>query len=142
MRKFFTFLFITFICINQCFAYSVKLYDQYGKHIGNAKKNGEQYEFYNLNDEKVEKYEDLFDSNDDKRTITEYSRVIYDQNLRPIGSFTDGIYGNIGPIDTFGTFRYYGHPIYGYPRVQPRPIIILPEYKFRKDGTIRGNIRY
>ena len=94
MRKFFTFLFITFICINQCFAYSVKLYDQYGKHIGNAKKNGEQYEFYNLNDEKVEKYEDLFDSNDDKRTITEYSRVIYDQNLRPIGSFTDGIYGN------------------------------------------------
>ena len=142
MRKFATFLLMALMGINQCFAYSVKLYDQYGKHIGNARKNGERYEFYNLNDEKVEKYEDLFDTSDEKSKIIEYQKVIYDQNLRPIGSFTDGIYGNIGPIDTFGTFRYYGHPIYGTPRVQPRPIIILPEYKFRKDGTIRGNISY
>ena len=138
MKKIFIIFLLFFLTVCESYAYTVKLYDQYGNHIGSAKKNGEQYEIYNLNNDKVESYDDLFDKTATKQIITEYSRVIYDQNLRPVGTFTEGIYGNVAPIDTFGIFRYYTHPVYGIPKTYPQPLIILPESKFRPNGTLRG----
>ena len=103
MRKLFLLFILFLFSVTECLAYSIKLYDEYGNRIGTYRKNGDNYELYDFNDNKVESPEMLIKDAPTQKTLKEYSQTFYDENMRPIGIWRSGFYGNDG--------RYY--PRYG-----------------------------
>ena len=73
MRKIFLFLMIILITASQTFAYSIKVYDEYGNRVGTYKKEGENYQLYDFYDKKVDSPEIIIKDAPDKKTLTEYS---------------------------------------------------------------------
>ncbi len=139
MRKLlFTFIFFIFMT-TECFAYSIKLYDEYGNRVGTYRKNGDNFELYDFNDNKVESPEKLIKNAPTQRMLKEYSQTFYDENMQPIGIWRSGFYGNDG--------RYY--PRYGsfYPvgRNHPRaPYIVRPRTNYLTSpySNRRNSINY
>jgi len=113
MRKIFI-LFIMFLfAISETFAYAIKVYDEYGNRVGTYRKNGDNYQFYDFNDNLVEQPDLIIQDAPDKKTLTEYSRTFYDENMMPIGTWRSGFYGNNG--------RYYPRGGVFYPTGWRRP---------------------
>ena len=124
MRKIFLFLMIILITASQTFAYSIKVYDEYGNRVGTYKKEGENYQLYDFYDKKVDSPEMIIKDAPDKKTLTEYSRTFYDENMNPIGTWRSGYFGNNG--------RYY-----------PRGGMYYPSafYKTRSPYIVRPHAR-
>ena len=99
MRKLFILSAILFFTISETFAYAIKVYDEYGNRVGTYRKEGDNYQLYDFNDKKVDDPDSLIKNAPDKKTLTEYSRTFYDENMMPIGTWRSGFYGNNG--------RYY-----------------------------------
>ena len=140
MRKILVLFFIFLFTISQVYAYAIKVYDEYGNRVGTYKKEGDSYQLYDFNDKKVENPENIIKNAPSQKTLTEYSRTFYDENMIPIGSWRSGFYGNNG--------RYY--PRYGefYPTGfyrTPTPYIIRQNAKsdnFFKYADYKNNINY
>ena len=121
MRKILLLLIILTIAMSDAFAMAIKLYDEYGNRVGTYRKEGDSYQLYDFNDKKVDSPEMLIKDAPSQKTLTEYSRTFYDENMLPIGTWRSGYYGNNG--------RYY--PRYGefYPAPFYRtrtPYIVRP----------------
>ena len=99
MRKIFILSAILLFTISETFAYAVKVYDEYGNRVGTYRKEGDRYQLYDFNDNKVEQPDMLIKDAPDSKTLTEYSQTFYDENMVPIGTWHSGFYGNNG--------RYY-----------------------------------
>ena len=128
MKKIILSLCILFFGVSQVFAYSIKLYDQWGNRIGTYKKEGENYILYDFYDKKIENPEDLIKNAPSQRTLKEYTQYFYDANFVPIGSFSTGLWSNSG--------RYYPRGGRYLPRCfyqSPSPYIVRPAQK----STIR-----
>jgi hypothetical protein len=85
--------------VSEAFAYSVKVYDEYGNRVGTYRKEGGKFQLYDFHDNKVENEEAIIEDAPDSKTLTEYSQTFYDENMMPIGTWHSGFYGNDG--------RYY-----------------------------------
>lgn len=107
MRKIFILSAIILFTVSQTFAYSIKLYDEYGNRIGTYKKEGDEYQLYDFNDNKVDNPAMLIREEPDKRTLTEYSQTYYDENMNPVYTWRSGFYGSDG--------RYYPRNAIFYP---------------------------
>ena len=107
MRKILITLFCILLTVSETFAYAIKVYDEYGNRVGTYRKEGENFQLYDFNDKKVDNPESLIKNAPDKRTLTEYSRTFYDENMMPIGTWRSGFYGNNG--------RYYPRHTEFYP---------------------------
>ena len=142
MRKILTLFFIIFLSVSQAYSYALKVYDEYGNRVGTYRKEGDNYQFYDFNDNKVDNPETLIKDAPTQKTLTEYSRTFYDENMIPIGTWRSGFYGNNG--------RYY--PRYGefYPSGWTRtrtPYIVRPnartnginQYKY---ADYKDNVNY
>ena len=99
MRKLLILSAIMLFTVTQSFAYSIKVYDEYGNRVGTYKKEGENYQLYDFNDNKVDYPEMIIKDAPSQKTLTEYTRTFYDENMMPIGTWRSGFYGNNG--------RYY-----------------------------------
>lgn len=62
MQKLLLLLLIFAMSTSMTFAYSIKLYNDNGYMIGTARKNGEDYEIYDLNDKRVTDYDAFYNS--------------------------------------------------------------------------------
>ena len=107
MRKIFILFAIILFTVTETFAYAIKVYDEYGNRVGTYKKEGDGYQLYDFNDNKVDQPEMLIENAPDKRTLTEYSQTFYDENMMPMGTWRSGFYGNNG--------RYYPRRSVFYP---------------------------
>lgn len=99
MHKILVLFIILLFTLGQSFAYSIKLYDEYGNRVGTYRKDGDSYQLYDFNDKKVDTPEMLIQNAPDKKTLTEYSQTFYDANMNPVGTWHSGYFGNNG--------RYY-----------------------------------
>lgn len=99
MRKLFILLTLFFFSFTNVLAYSIKVYDEYGNRVGTYRKEGDKYQFYDFNDNKVDRPEAIIKDAPTDRTLTEYSQTFYDENMMPIGTWRSGYFGNDG--------RYY-----------------------------------
>ncbi len=108
MRKIFTFLIIFLISIAEVSAYSLKVYDEYGNRVGTYRKEGDKFQLYDFNDNKVDEPTELIKNPPTQKTLSEYSRTYYDENMLPIGTYRSGWYGNNG--------RYYPRGGYFVPK--------------------------
>jgi len=106
MRKLLTILLLFLFTASNVFAYSIKVYDEYGNRVGTYRKEGDKYQFYDFNDNKVDRPEAVIKDAPTERTLTEYSQTFYDENMMPIGTWRSGLFGNDG--------RYYPRGVY-YP---------------------------
>ena len=88
-------LFLLF-AFTEAYAYSIKVYDEYGNRVGTYRKEGDSYQFYDFNDKKVDSPDTVIENAPDKKTLTEYSQTFYDENMMPIGTWKSGFYGNNG----------------------------------------------
>ena len=116
MRRLLILLLILLITVSESFAYAIKVYDEYGNRVGTYRKEGDGYQFYDFNDNKVDSPDMLIENAPDKKTLTEYSQTFYDENMIPIGTWRSGFYGNNG--------RYYPrygeyYPVSWYKRQSP-----------------------
>ena len=103
MHKFLILSAIFLFFISESFAYAIKVYDEYGNRVGTYKKEGENYQLYDFYDKKIDNPDSIIKNAPSKRTLREYSRTFYDENMMPIGTFRSGLYGNNGryyPINT------------------------------------------
>ena len=123
MRKLLVILVIFFVAVSEVFAYSIKVYDEYGNRVGTYRKEGDSYQFYDFNDNKVDRPEAIIKDAPTDRTLTEYSQTFYDENMMPIGTWRSGYFGNDG--------RYYPRG-YCYPAAF---------YKTRTPGIVRPSAR-
>ena len=107
MKKLLIVLLFLSITINASYAYAIKVYDNYGNRVGTYRKEGDNFVLYDFNDNKIENPEEYIKNAPTQKTLTEYTRYFYDENMNPIGSYSTGFFGNNG--------RYYprGH-------IQPR----------------------
>ena len=94
---------IILLTITNVFGYAIKVYDEYGNRVGTYKKEGDNYQFYDFNDNKVDNPNTIIKNAPEQTTLTEYSHTFYDENMIPIGTWRSGFYGNDG--------KYY--PRYG-----------------------------
>lgn len=62
MKKLLLLLLMFVVSTSMAFSYSIKLYNDNGYMIGTAKKNGEDYEIYDLNDNRVKDYDAFYNS--------------------------------------------------------------------------------
>ena len=106
MRKIFIIFVLFLFSINSIFAYSIKVYDEYGNRVGTYRKEGDKYQFYDFNENKVDHPEAVIKNVPTDKTLTEYSQTFYDENMMPIGTWRSGYFGNDG--------RYYPRGVY-YP---------------------------
>lgn len=141
MRKIFVLFTILLFTVTQSFAYSIKVYDEYGNRVGTYKREGEGYQLYDFNDNKVDAPEMLIKDAPDKKTLTEYSQTFYDQNMNPIGTWHSGFYGNDG--------RYYPRGGMFYPTGfynTRTPYIVRPHANantgFFKYADYKDNVNY
>jgi len=138
MRNFFILLTIILLTASQVFAYSIKVYDEYGNRVGTYRKEGDNYQLYDFNDNRVDSPEMLIKEAPDKKTLTEYSQTFYDENMMPIGTWRSGFYGNNG--------KYYPRGWY-YPsawRNSRTPYIVRPRANpnFYKYADYQNNVNY
>jgi len=117
--------------VTQAYAYSIKVYDEYGNRVGTYRKEGDNYQFYDFNDKKVDSPEMVIKDAPDKKTLTEYSRTFYDSNMNPIGTWRSGYFGNNGRFYPRGGI-YYPSAFYG----TTTPYIVRPSVK-----RVRGEIK-
>ena len=113
MRKFLIITFLMLAFISETFAYAIKVYDEYGNRVGTYRKEGERFQLYDFNDNKVEEPSDIIKDAPTQRTLKEYTRTLYDENMMPIGTMRSGLYSSDG--------RYY-------PRGYIRPAGFYPYY--------------
>ena len=99
MRKLLVLSAIFIFTISEIFGYGIKVYDEYGNRVGTYRKEGDNFQLYDFNDKKVDDPDALIKNAPDKRTLTEYTRTFYDENMMPIGTWRSGFYGSNG--------RYY-----------------------------------
>ena len=140
MHRIVLLLLIFVFSVVQAYAYAIKVYDEYGNRVGTYKKEGENYQLYDFNDKKVDNPEKLIKNVPSQKTLTEYSRTFYDENMIPIGSWHSGYFSNDG--------RYY--PRYGeyYPAAFYKtriPYIVRPNANsnnFFKYADYKDNINY
>ena len=143
MRKLLILLLAMFFITSDVFAYAIKVYDEYGNRVGTYRKEGDDYQFYDFNDRKVDAPSKIIENAPDKKTLTEYSQVFYDENMVPIGGWRSGFYGNDG--------RYYPRYTEYYPSSWYRtrtPYIVRPSAKsnqydnFFKYEDYKNNVNY
>jgi len=113
MRKIFLIILTILICVPETYAYSIKVYDEYGNRVGTYKKEGEAYTLYDFHDKKVEDPSTLIKNVPTQRTLNEYTQTFYDENMLPVFSYSTGFY------DTYG--RYYPRGFYPPRSWIPRP---------------------
>lgn len=99
MRRLLVVLMLFLFAVSEACAYSIKVYDEYGNRVGTYKKEGDKYQFYDFNDNKVDRPEAVIQDAPTDKTLTEYSQTFYDENMMPIGTWRSGYFGNDG--------RYY-----------------------------------
>ena len=87
MHKLLVVFVIFLLVVSETFAYSVKVYDEYGNRVGTYKKEGDNYQFYDFNDNKVDRPEAVIKDAPSQKTLREYSRTLYDENMNPIGTY-------------------------------------------------------
>lgn len=107
MKKILIFLTIILFTVSETFAYAIKVYDEYGNRVGTYKKEGDNYQLYDFNDNKVEQPDLLIKNAPDARTLKQYSQTFYDENMMPIGGWQSGYYGS--------NSRYYPRHTEFYP---------------------------
>lgn len=143
MHKLLVVFVIFLLAVSETFAYSVKVYDEYGNRVGTYKKEGDNYQFYDFNDNKVDRPEAVIKDAPSQKTLTEYSQTFYDENMMPIGTWRSGYFGNDGRYYPRGVcypsafYRTYSPQI-----VRPRAgtnNFNIPE---NKTGTIFVDSRY
>ena len=139
MKNLFFVLFVFCVLISETFAYSIKVYDEYGNRVGTFKKEGENYQLYDFYDKKVDRPDSLIQNVPTQKTLTEYSRTFYDENMMPIGTWYSGYYGNDGryyPRD--GEFIPFGW------RKSRTPYIVRPQANssYKKYADFQDNINY
>jgi len=137
MRKILILFVILLFAVSEVFAYSIKVYDEYGNRVGTYRKEGDNYQFYDFNDRKVDSPAEIIENAPDKKTLTEYTQTFYDENMMPIGTWRSGFYGNDG--------RYY--PRYGeyYPSgwyKRRTPYIVRPRANGINHPPQDGYFRY
>lgn len=59
MKNCLSILLLLVLTTTQCLAALEKVYNAKGERIGSVRKNGDSYEWYDMNDNKVESYQDL-----------------------------------------------------------------------------------
>ena len=99
MRKLLIVSILLIFVVSNVFAYSIKVYDEYGNRVGTYRKEGDKYQVYDFNDKKIDRPEALIKDAPTDKTLTEYTQTFYDENMMPIGTWRSGFYGNDG--------RYY-----------------------------------
>ena len=90
---------IMLLTVCETFAYSVKVYDQWGNRVGTYKKEGDNYVLYDFHDKKIENPEDLIKNPPSNKALNDYAQYFYDENMNPIGGYSTGMWWNRG--------RYY-----------------------------------
>ena len=133
MRKLLLLFMLFLFSVSNIFAYSIKVYDEYGNRVGTYRKEGDKYQFYDFNDNKVDHPEAIIKDAPTERTLTEYSQTFYDENMMPIGTWRSGYFSNDGRYYPRGYFypaafykrnypqivrpragtNYYNHPVSG-----------------------------
>ena len=138
MHKFLILSAIILLSVTETFAYAVKVYDDYGNRVGTYRKVGQDYQFYDFYDRKIDNPETIIKNAPDKKTLTQYSQTFYDENMIPIGTYRSGFYGNDG--------RYYPRRGF-YPTVFPKirtPYIVRPNNhsEFLRPSAFTDNQHY
>lgn len=118
MRKFLIIFLLIIFTVPETLAYAIKVYDEYGNRVGTYRKVGQSYQFYDFYDKKVDNPEALIKNPPDKRTLTEYTQTLYDENMMPIGTYRSGFYENTG--------RYYPRRYYPTGWSMAKPYIVRP----------------
>lgn len=59
MKKAIVTLSLLILTAGQSFAYVEKVYDEYGERVGSARKVGDSYEWYDMDNKRVKSYKDL-----------------------------------------------------------------------------------
>jgi hypothetical protein len=138
MRKLVILSVILLLSVSETFAYALKVYDEYGNRVGTYRKEGDNYQLYDFYDKKVDNPDSLIQNAPNQKTLTEYSRTFYDENMIPIGTWHSGYYGNDG--------RYYPRGYEFYPSAWRRtrsPYIVRPNatdvYKY---ADYKDNVNY
>ena len=137
MKKLFIIFVLFLFSVTSVFAYSIKVYDEYGNRVGTYRKEGDKYQFYDFNDKKVDRPEAVIKDVPTDKTLTEYTQTFYDENMIPIGTWRSGLYGNNG--------RYYPRG-YLYPGAfykTDTPHIVRPKAnleKFNLNNEMRNTI--
>lgn len=132
MRKLLILSTILFFTVTQSFAYSIKVYDEYGNRVGTYKKEGENYQLYDFNDKKVDSPEMIIKDAPSQKTLTEYTRTFYDENMMPVGTWRSGFYGSNG--------RYYPRNSEYIPagfHKSRTPYIVRPHSNFNHNGIYK-----
>lgn len=80
MKYFFLFLLIITLTANSVFAYTIKIYDNKGKHIGYAHKIGEDFEITDIEGKKVTDYDTFYASIDSPENSTIHTPKIKNSN--------------------------------------------------------------
>lgn len=124
MRKILILSAIFVFTLAQAYAYSIKVYDEYGNRVGTYRKEGDKYQLYDFNDNKVDAPDMIIKDAPNKKTLTEYSQTFYDSDMNPIGTWRSGYFGNNG--------RYYPRGSVFYPS---------PYYRTRSPYIVRPNAR-
>ena len=120
MRKIFILSAILLLTVSEAFAYAIKVYDEYGNRVGTYRKEGDRYQLYDFYDNKIENPDRLIKNAPNQKTLTEYTRTFYDENMMPIGTWHSGLYSSNG--------RYYPRHTEFYP---------APFYKTRTPYIVR-----
>lgn len=141
MHKILILFAIILFAASEIYAYSIKVYDEYGNRVGTYRKEGDVYQLYDFNDNKVDNPEKLIKNAPDSTTLKEYSQIFYDENMVPIGTWKSGLYSSTG--------RYYPRHTEFYPAPFYRtrtPYIVRPHantgegiYKY---ADYKDNVNY
>lgn len=139
MRKILILFAIILISVSETFAYALKVYDEYGNRVGTYRKEGESYQLYDFYDKKVDNPDNLIQNAPAQKTLTEYSRTFYDENMMPIGTWRSGYFGNNGRYYP----RYGNYLPAGFYKTRT-PYIVRPRANsnFAQPGSYQENINY
>ena len=87
MKRFIAIILLLFLVSGDAFAYAIKLYNKKGNMIGTARKIGEDYEIYDLDDHLVKDFDAFYASEGDpeRRTLKETSIFQYIPGLEWAG---------------------------------------------------------
>ena len=145
MRKLLIIFLLTCFFISSAYAYSIKVYDEYGNRVGTYRKEGDKYQFYDFNENKIDHPEAIIKDAPTEKTLTEYTRTFYDENMMPIGIWRSGYFSNDG--------RYYPRG-YFYPSAfykTQNPSIVRPsansslnriQNNYPRRGSVYVDTRY
>ena len=123
MKKFLSLLLVLILTAGSSFAYSVKVYDEFGNRVGTYRKEGDRFVLYDFNDNKIEEPEELIEDAPPQKTLTQYTQYLYNENMVPIATYRSGYWGSNG--------RYYPRG-FMYPRgwmPTASPCIVRPNAK-------------